>query len=105
MGKTSNSKNFYVKTRILRTCFLFYSVAIWTNGSKVVVDKIANTVAQIKAVEPNYIKSLCIIHHALKMGGGRTVLLKIVIDEALKLINFVKLKFSLIVFLICHVMK
>lgn len=51
------------------------------------VDKIADTLMQIKAVEANYIKNLCILHHALIMKK-RPVLLKIIIDEALKINKF-----------------
>lgn len=85
MGKSSNSKLFWVKTNIFFAFFFFFFTG--TNGSKVVVDKIADTLMQIKAVEANYIKNLCILHHALIMKK-RPVLLKIIIDEALKINKF-----------------
>lgn len=64
--KSSNSEHFHIKTNILFT-FFFSWIAICTDGSKAMMDKFADTLAQIKAVEPNYIKSHCILHHALTM--------------------------------------
>lgn len=63
----------------------------FTGGAKTLVGKIMGTLAWIKAEARNYSSSYCSFrHHALSGEKKEVILLKIVFDEMVKNITFVK---------------
>lgn len=65
-------------------------VDICTDGAKAMVGKTAGAVARIKAVAKNCSSSHCIIHRQALAAKNMPFPLKTVLDESVKIINFIK---------------
>lgn len=69
---------------------LFLQVDIFTKSANTVLDKITGMLAWINVVAPKWTCSHCILHYHTWAGKTKPVSLKKSLDEAVKMINFIK---------------